>query len=130
MLQESGSGRPETLLIVDDDLALAELLNRIVERHGYEALIATSVEDARKLYESHRERIALVIADLVMAGSDGAALAIELLKGHPGVRLLVSTGLRESPEIDRVLEAGARGVIFKPYQSSELIDKTHEALAG
>src|SRR5947208_1378209 len=120
MIRESEPRCSDTLLIVDDDRALGELLSRMVERHGFEALIATTVEEARELFEANRQCIALVITDLVMAGSDGAAFAIQLLETYPDVRLLVSTGLRESPEIDRVVAAGARGVIYKPYQSAEL----------
>src|SRR5215831_7539558 len=83
----------ETLLIVDDDAALTELVQRMVEREGYTTLVAHDVRSALQIFEANGHAIDLVITDLVMAGIDGRALAFEIMRRNPDVHILVSTGL-------------------------------------
>ncbi len=124
---ESEPRRTETLLIVDDDEALTELVQRMVEREGYNTLVAHNVKTAIELFEANREVIDLVVTDLVMSGEEGRALAFELMRSRPGVRILVSTGLH-SDAVQELLDAGVKGVVFKPYQSATLLAKIREAI--
>jgi CheY-like chemotaxis protein len=120
----------ETLLIVDDEEMLVELLHRLVERHGYKALSAVSGKQALQLFEENRERIDLVITDLMMPEMDGKQLAKELLRRDPNVRILISTGYSEPSDISFLLDAGARGVVMKPYQADRLLAAIHSALGA
>src|SRR5262249_18009080 len=79
--------------IVDDDPAHVELVQRMVERAGYEAIVAQDVASALKTYEKQAASIDLVITDVVMSNNDGEALVRKLLAPHPNVRILLSTGL-------------------------------------
>jgi len=120
--------RPQTLLIVDDEEALVELVRRMVERNGYRTLAARSAGEALDLYRAHRDEIDLVITDLVMGDRDGWEVARELREINPDVRILVSTGFHDEDDIGRMLQAGIRGVVLKPYQSQQLLEKVREAL--
>src|ERR1051325_7322454 len=130
MADEARPGEGKTLLIVDDEERLVELLRRMVLRQGYEALVANSAEEGLQVYEQNRDRIDLVITDLVMPGMDGKALAQELLRRDPTIRILISTGFSAESDIASLLEGGVRGVVMKPYQGEQLFSKIREALHG
>src|SRR5207237_7591983 len=99
----SNTGTGKTLLIVDDEEMLVELLRRMVLRQGYQALVANSAQEGLSIYERNRDRIDLVITDLVMPGMDGKALAEELLRRDPQIRILVSTGFSAESDIASLL---------------------------
>ena len=107
---------------------LVELVRRMVERHGFETLTATSGEEALKLYEERSGKIDLVISDLMMPGMDGRALAGELLRRDPALRILVSTGYSATGDLSDVEAMGIRGVVMKPYQSEQLMEMVARAL--
>jgi DNA-binding response OmpR family regulator len=128
MDHEASAGGAETLLIVDDEEVLVELLHRLVERHGYRALSAMSGKEALRLFDENRDKIDLVITDLMMPEMDGKQLAKELLQRDPSVRILISTGYSEPSDISFLLEAGARGIVMKPYQADKLLVAIQAAL--
>lgn len=128
MDHEASAGGAETLLIVDDEEVLVELLHRLVERHGYRALSAMSGKEALRLFDENRDKIDLVITDLMMPEMDGKQLAKELLQRDPSVRILISTGYSEPTDISYLLEAGARGIVMKPYQADKLLVAIQAAL--
>ena len=127
-MDSEASGGARTLLIVDDDESLVQLVKKMVERQGFQALISTNAADALETYQSNRDQIDLVITDLVMSGTDGRAFARNLLLLDPRVRILVSTGLRNESDMDALREMGVKGFVFKPYNSRDLVSSIQEAL--
>jgi CheY-like chemotaxis protein len=119
-----------TILIVDDEEALAQLLCRMVERDGYEAICVSNAAQAVGLYEERKDTVILVITDLVMPGMDGKSLVLELLRRDPCLPILVSTGYSSEEDIAELERAGIRGVVRKPYHSQQLMEKIEQALAG
>lgn len=128
-MAEARSGQGRTILIVDDEEMLVELVCRMVQRHGFETATATNAEEALTVYDQRADDIDLVITDLMMPGMDGRALAAELLHRDPALRILVSTGYSASSELSNVEELGIRGVVMKPYQSEQLLEMVDKALA-
>jgi two-component system cell cycle sensor histidine kinase/response regulator CckA len=128
MDHEASAGRVETVLIVDDEEVLVELLHRLVERNGYKALSAMSGKEALRLFDQNHDKIDLVITDLMMPEMDGKQLAKALLERDSTVRILISTGYSEPTDISYLMEAGARGVVMKPYQADRLLAAINAAL--
>jgi DNA-binding response OmpR family regulator len=120
----------ETLLVVDDEQLILDLLQRALAKRGYQVLTAASVPDALTLYAQNREQIALVITDLAMPVADGAALALELRQMNPDLPVLVSTGITAEAEIAPLKKAGVWGVVRKPYQIQELLATIRALLDG
>jgi two-component system, cell cycle sensor histidine kinase and response regulator CckA len=127
---EPTAGRTQTLLIVDDEEMLVELLRRMLIRQGYEVIATTNANEALQLYSRNEAGIALVITDLVMPEMDGRRLAEELLRRNPETRILISTGFSAANDITSLLETGVKGIVIKPYQSEQLFEKVREALAA
>jgi two-component system, cell cycle sensor histidine kinase and response regulator CckA len=128
-MQDAEAAGGQTVLVVDDEEMLVELVCRMVQRRGFETVTATNAVDALRLYEERSPEIRLVITDLMMPGMDGRALTAELLKRNPNVRILVSTGYSAPNDLSDVEAMGIKGVVTKPYQSDQLLEMVDRALA-
>ncbi|NUQ01163.1 MAG: response regulator [Armatimonadetes bacterium] len=79
-----------TILLVDDDPLLRNLVRRMLTRAGYEVLVATGGAQALALAAEHR--IDLLLTDVIMPGMDGRQLAEAILAQQPEARVLFMSG--------------------------------------
>ena len=128
MLKEEPVAGSRTLLLVDDEEMLVELLRRMLHRRGYETIVAYGAKEGLAAYEENKDKIDLVITDLVMPGTDGRALAEELMRRDSNLPILVSTGFSAEGDIDALRMQGIKGVVMKPYQSEQLFSMLRDAL--
>jgi two-component system, cell cycle sensor histidine kinase and response regulator CckA len=125
------TGAGETILVVDDEGNLREMLKRLLEGIGYQVLLAESGEDALGIYEEEGTRIDLVILDVVLVGISGEETLEGLQELNPAVKVIVSTGFaRNEEEPRRLLEKGALGFLKKPYGLIEASRAIRDALDG
>jgi DNA-binding NtrC family response regulator len=111
--------KPEPLvLVVDDDLDIANMLARALERHGFKIEAITSPEEALRRAQTTHYDAALV--DLVMPERDGVALATSLRERIPGLPVAILTGYAHSPLISEARRAGAF-VFKKPTPIQDLV---------
>lgn len=103
-----------TVLVVDDEADIRELLVFFLEQYKLEVLSASSAQQALEIYQKHQSRISLVISDMKMLGMTGAELAVELRKQHgfAGGFYLVTGGVNFSEES---LPKEIQGMINKPF---------------
>jgi PAS domain S-box-containing protein len=120
-----GSG---AILLVDDEDGVRTVAGRILQHLGYQVTLAESGLRALEIYRQERDRIDLVILDMLMPGMGGAETFQELKRLNPGVRVLLSSGYSANGETQEVMAAGARGFIQKPYRLALLSHKVAEAL--
>jgi len=115
-----------TILIVDDDESLRQVLTRILSRSGYTVLQATNAGEATAMMQMHS--IQLAILDLRLPGRNGAALAADLRRSDGCPPLILFTAdvlrLREQPE----LAAAFDSVLPKPPDLVELRKVVADAL--
>lgn len=117
------SGRPERVLIVDDDANLSRLLQEVI--HERDAHVKTEVAhdgfEAGVKVESFRPH-ALVL-DLMMPGIDGFEVC-RRLRARPTlnhIRIVAVTGFASPDNVDRILAAGADACLEKPIDSERLL---------
>jgi two-component system cell cycle sensor histidine kinase/response regulator CckA len=120
-----GSG---AVLLVDDEDGVRMVAGRILQQLGYQVLSAESGRRALEIYRQERDRIDLVILDMLMPGMGGAETFQQLKGVDPKVRVLLSSGYSVDGEAQEVMAAGARGFIQKPYRLAVLSHKVAEAL--
>jgi two-component system, cell cycle sensor histidine kinase and response regulator CckA len=120
-----GSG---TVLLVDDEDGVRTVAGRILQQLGYQVLSAENGRRALEIYRQERDRIDLVILDMLMPGMGGAETFRELQGLDPGVRVLLSSGYSLDGETQQVMTAGARGFIQKPYRLAVLSQQVAEIL--
>lgn len=117
-----------TLLVVDDEEALCQLIRDALARRGYRVLVATSGVDGVRLYREHAGHVQLVILDMVMPGMDGRAVFEALRTIDPDVRVLVSSGYMDEGTAANILRRGVAGFLRKPYTVRELVEAVQAAL--
>jgi two-component system cell cycle sensor histidine kinase/response regulator CckA len=122
-------GGTETVLVLEDEPALRELVRTLLEGGGYTVLVAEGVEAALALAERHRGAIRLLLTDVVMPGLSGPEAAARLLAVRPETRVLYMSGYAGDP-IGRhgLLPAGA-ALLVKPFTAANLLRMVREVLA-
>jgi len=112
------------ILIMDDQEAILKMVNRMLQRMGYEVDIAKNGKEAIKIYQqalNSQQPFNLVILDLTIPGGMGGADTMtELLKIDPQVKAVVSSGYSNDPIMANYKEFGFYGVVPKPYTKNEL----------
>jgi DNA-binding NtrC family response regulator len=121
-------GGTETILLVDDEEFVRDLGRRILERSGYTVLIAANGKEALDLYKREREKISLVILDLIMPGMGGTQCLEALLKIDPKARVLIASGFAANGQTKEAIETGARGFVGKPYDMKGMLQSVREVL--
>jgi PAS domain S-box-containing protein len=127
---ETPRGGEETLLLVDDEEPVLEVAEKILSTFGYKVLTARNGEEALEAFDSCAEEIDLVIIDMIMPGMGGMQALKELRRRKEGVRVLVSSGFAGGGTSRDVIDAGALGLIRKPYSVSQLLRVVRAALEG
>lgn len=121
-------GKGETILLVDDEEALRELGKRILEEFGYEVILAQDGESALEIYQARGQDISLVVLDLIMPGMGGRHCLGKLLEVNPSAKILIASGYALNGETKKVIDAGARGFVKKPYEIKQFLRTVREAL--
>ena len=111
--------QPATILIVDDEPDVREVLQEYFAAHGFEVLSAADARAARALVQARRADVALI--DIHMPGEDGLSLARHLREHYEGLAIVMLTSA--STVVDRIvgLEVGADDYVSKPFKPEELL---------
>jgi PAS domain S-box-containing protein len=121
-------GHGETILVVDDEVAIREVARRTLERFGYKVMLASNGAEAIGVYASHRGTIDLVLTDMAMPIMDGPALIIALKAVNPDVLIVGSSGLRSHGGAAKAVGAGVKWFVAKPYTAEAILRTLHDAL--
>jgi len=122
---ESPHHRPVTILIVEDNVELRELLQRTLERHGFSVHSAADGAQALRWSGQREGSIEILISDIVMPGLNGLELAKRIRAVHAETTFLFMTGFD-----DQFPEVGEYGgnVLEKPFLPLQLVRKVEEML--
>ncbi|HZD88149.1 MAG TPA: response regulator transcription factor [Gaiellaceae bacterium] len=115
----------QTVLVVDDEPIVRDVVVRYLERDGFETLIAADGDAARELIE--RREPSLVVLDVMLPGTDGLALC-RWIRGRSDLPVILLTARGE--EADRIvgLELGADDYVTKPFSPRELAARVRTVL--
>jgi PAS domain S-box-containing protein len=118
----------ETILIVDDEDFVLDLCGQVLTRYGYTVLTASDGESALDIYAREKDRIDLVILDLIMPGMGGRECLAELLEINPLAKVIFVSGYLADASPVETRESGARAFVRKPFRSAEMLDVVREVL--
>lgn len=118
----------ETILVVEDDQAMMSATSRVLTRVGYSVLTALSAESALRQLESYEGDIHLLLTDIVLPGQDGLALAREVRRLRPGIRIAYMSGFSEEAlRMKGNVESGVP-LLEKPFTFEGLVSLVRRTL--
>lgn len=126
--QESVMRSQETVLVVEDELAILSLSKRMLERQGYQVLTANTPVEAIRLVEDYPGDIDLLMTDVVMPEMNGRDLAKRILSFYPSIKCLFTSGYTANVIAHHgVLDEGVH-FLQKPFSLKDLTVKVRAAL--
>jgi CheY-like chemotaxis protein len=116
----------ETVLLVEDEGSIRELVGSMLRKVGYTVIEASDGEEALELARNHQGTIHLVLTDVVMPGIDGCVLAERLTAVRTGTRVLYMSGY--ACDLKLRVENDAAHFLQKPFSRQALVTKVCEVL--
>ena len=116
-----------TILVVDDEPQVREIITRILTGCGYTVITASDGTDALERYGTGAG-IDLVILDMVMPGMGGRECLKRMREANPGARILIVTGYTSDGSSRELLGAGAAGIVEKPLHVSGFAETVRAAM--
>lgn len=118
----------ETILAAEDDGALRELFSMILQEYGYEVILAKDGEEAIKKFMDNKDKIQLVMLDMIMPKISGKEVYDRIKKMRPDIKTLFSSGYTaDRIDKDSMLKEGF-DFIMKPVSPKDLLKKIREIL--
>lgn len=118
----------KTILLVDDEDMIWDVITAMLQDLGYNVLLAGNGLEAIETYRSNPGGIDLVLLDMLMPELSGRETFLRLKEINPEVKVLLSSGYVSGGDVQDVLNAGAAGFLQKPYRMTELSAKIREIL--
>ncbi len=113
----------ETILVIDDEVPILQLIKEALSQNGFNVIIHDNPLHGLEFFKANRNKIDLVITDIVMPSMDGARLIEQLRKLKPGTKIIATTGFSED-----VGNVWIDGFLKKPFQSSKLLSMIRDVL--
>jgi PAS domain S-box-containing protein len=115
-----------TILIIEDEEIVIDIISTMLERLGYRTLIAKSGTDAVNIAETFDGDIDLAILDIVLPDMDGRKIYPLIVRARPKLKVIVCSGYAIEGPAQEILNAGAQDFIQKPYSFAALSQKLEE----
>jgi CheY-like chemotaxis protein len=112
-------------LVVDDDVAVSQLVEALLECEGFSVLVAHNGPDALRLAERQPARIDLLVSDVVMPGMDGPTLAREIQSITPGLPVVLMSGACDASVLR---STGFCHFLQKPFSPANLVQVVQSAV--
>jgi PAS domain S-box-containing protein len=116
-------GDGQTILVIDDEASVLELLTDILTEAKFRVIGALNPVEGIELYRRHKQDISMVVLDYSMPGMDGKAAFEELVIINPVVRVLLCSGYSEEETASVFGNVRPAGFISKPYHPEVLLEK-------
>ena len=110
----------KSILVIDDETMVLDAIKIIFEDMGYTVKVFS---DSRAgMEEALHNDYDLILVDVRMPGMNGAEVTEGIRKGKAGARILIITGYPGDPLAARALQAGAFGLLKKPFEIAKILD--------
>lgn len=134
-VEESGEAEDimgsETILVIDDEADIRELCKDMLEPLGYTILLAGSGSDGINLFRTMKDKISLVIVDMIMPKMGGSEVFQALKTIKPDIKIILCSGYSHEgfAGIDKLLKSGAAGFVQKPFTRQSIAQAIKKALS-
>ncbi len=120
----------ETILVAEDNAEARSFLTEVLSVSGYTVIEAVDGDEALRAFSDNKDRIALVVSDVVMPGRNGGELREEIQKIKPDMKILFTSGYARDVLLFKGIHDKAANYISKPLSPNDLLGKVREMLDG
>jgi DNA-binding NtrC family response regulator len=117
-----------TIFLVDDEEMILTVGKDMLNALGYEVCTASGGEQALTLYGERRDKIDLVILDMIMPSVSGGDTYDRLKAMNPKVKVILSSGYSLNAQAAKIIARGCNGFIQKPFNINDLSQKIRQVL--
>ncbi|MGB8353517.1 MAG: PAS domain S-box protein [Chthoniobacteraceae bacterium] len=121
-------GNGEKILVVDDEIAISEIISTTLIAYNYRVLTADSSAEAVELFSNESAGIDLVITDMMMPDLDGSALVEALQRIKPGVKIVAMSGYTNQNKIASPGDGKVQAFLPKPFSTTQLLSTLRSIL--
>ncbi len=122
------AGGSETILLAEDDEMVRKLTQAVLEDFGYRVIVAVDGEDAVGKFMEHKDRIHLLLSDLIMPKKNGREVYDRIREVRPDIRVIFASGY--SPDIvrDKASLGSGATIVYKPISPMDLLKQVRKVL--
>lgn len=118
-----------TIMIVDDERFFREVLREMLVKDGFTVVAeASSGDEAVQKFAEFAP--ALVLMDIYMPGMSGIEATREIVTSDAAAKIIICSGTGYDDDIKAAIQAGALGIIYKPFYDEEVLQTVRSILAG
>lgn len=119
----------KTVLAIDDEPYIQDILKIVLEAEGYTVLTASNGRESIQLYKEHWRNIHVVLLDFMMPEMTGDKVFDHLKQINPNVPVLLVSGSADLACQANMLAKGVRGVVHKPFYLTDLVQQVGSVIA-
>jgi DNA-binding NtrC family response regulator len=119
----------KTILVIEDDTGFQLLLKKMLERQGYQVLLASNGNEGMKIIREYNTD--LIVTDIIMPEKDGIEVIREVVAEYPKIKIIALSGggrINADTYIEMASKLGAHRTIFKPFKQELLLTTVRELL--
>lgn len=121
-------GGNETILVAEDDKSISNLMASLLKDYGYHVLLAEDGREAVACFTANRDKVDLILMDMIMPKQSGQAAAEEIWQMKPDMKILFASGYTGDFIRNRGIEEAGLDLITKPVKPMELLHKLRKIL--
>jgi two-component system, cell cycle sensor histidine kinase and response regulator CckA len=121
---------PKTILVVEDEPPLLDLLKQILEGAGYKVVEAKDGAEARDMYRRREKEIDLVLCDVALPKFGGWTVYLMAKEINPEVKMILTSGYLDPKIKAELVKGGVKDFVPKPYVAETILRSVNEALAN
>ncbi|HQZ95840.1 MAG TPA: PAS domain S-box protein [Pyrinomonadaceae bacterium] len=119
-----------TILLVEDEIAVRNLIQSVLTKHGYKVIAVTNGDEALEICRTFADRIHLLLTDMIMPGMNGSELQFAASQIRPDMRTIIMSGY-SGHQFDEGIDLGSEtAFIEKPFGPDELIEKIRASVGA
>ena len=126
--EEVKHGEEEAILLVDDETMISDVGKDMLKTLGYKVFVASGGNEAIEVYKENKDKINLVILDMIMPDMGGGETYKVLKSINPDIKVMLSSGYNISGEAAEIMKHGVNDFIQKPFTMTKLSHKIRNIL--
>ena len=120
--------RHETVLVVEDEDVLRDLLKMVLEENEIKVLVAGDGEEAVEIFTAHKDEVGVVLSDLGLPRLGGWEAFLKMRAINPELKGILASGFSSADVRSEIIKSGAMAFIQKPYNSHQIVEIVNSLL--